>query len=567
MPITPLRAVVGGIVALLALALAAPAPAVAAPGEAPGVARVAAIFPLTTPETRTALISADDLAGYTAPTGALSRDLDAVIDTPAAIAIDPMILASIRVLGTDAPQSALDWLDRLSRATNETFALTYADSDITLGLQAGAPTVLGPTSFDFPIDPTKFAAAPTETPAATPTPTGTNAPDAVPVLPTTESLLAWDYTVPTIAWPVAGTVVGADLTTLAGSGYTTTILGSGNVTRVDTSKAVATVGDETTVSTDDALSTLFSATVSTQGVDDWTAKLTELQLAVDAQAATGDAAGASVVLAVDRATLLTATRLGATLNTIDALPSSDVVPFSNVLDTPAGAATLVDQPQTEARLAAARTLLATEASDASFATVAANPELITGERRLRTLTTMSTAWNSYPGGWTSALTLYAAESETLHNSVRVVRSSEITLFADRASLYITVTNELSQPVNVNISVAAPTPLLEIEQSPVTVAIEPDSQKRGAIPVQSLSNGTATVSISIASTVGVPIGSPTTVSINVYAGWETPITVALGVFVVGVFGFGIARLIVRRRRARRQPDGADDDVAASEEASE
>jgi len=149
----------------------------------------------------------------------------------------------------------------------------------------------------------------------------------------------------------------------------------------------------------------------------------------------------------------------------------------------------------------------------------------------------------------------------------VVRSSEITLFADRASLYITVTNELSQPVNVNISVAAPTPLLEIEQSPVTVAIEPDSQKRGAIPVQSLSNGTATVSISIASTVGVPIGSPTTVSINVYAGWETPITVALGVFVVGVFGFGIARLIVRRRRARRQPDGADDDVAASEEASE
>jgi hypothetical protein len=210
-------------------------------------------------------------------------------------------------------------------------------------------------------------------------------------------------------------------------------------------------------------------------------------------------------------------------------------------------------------------LLATEASDASFATVAVNPVLITGERRLRALATLSTAWNSYPGGWASALALYAAESETLHNSVRVVKSSEITLFADRASLYITVTNELNQPVNVNIFVTAPTPLLEIEQSPVTVTIEPDSQKRGAIPVQSLSNGTAIISISIASTVGAPIGGPTTVGINVYAGWETPITVALGVFVVGVFGFGIARLIVRRRRARRQP--VDEVASGSEEASE
>jgi hypothetical protein len=171
-----------------------------------------------------------------------------VIDTPAAIGIDPLILASIRVLGTDAPQSALDWLDRLSGATNETFALSYADSDITLGLQAGSPTVLAPTSFDFAIDPAKFAAAPTEsesdagTETESPSPTSTETPgDSPPVLPTTESLLAWDYTVSTIAWPVAGTVVGTDLATIAASGYTTTILGSGNVDRADSSKAMAMV--------------------------------------------------------------------------------------------------------------------------------------------------------------------------------------------------------------------------------------------------------------------------------------------------------------------------------------
>ena len=180
------------------------------------------------------------------------------------------------------------------------------------------------------------------------------------------------------------------------------------------------------------------------------------------------------------------------------------------------------------------------------------------------LATLSAAWTANPGGWVSDLALFATESVDLHNSVRVVRSSEITLFADRGSLYVTVTNELNQPVNVNINVSAPTPLLEIEQSPVPVTIEPESQKRGAIPVQSLSNGTAVISISIASNAGVAIGTQTTVGINVYAGWETPITVALAVFVVAVFGFGIARLILKRtaaRRARKEraAGGAPEDV--------
>jgi hypothetical protein len=212
---------------------------------------------------------------------------------------------------------------------------------------------------------------------------------------------------------------------------------------------------------------------------------------------------------------------------------------------------------------AAQKLLTTEASDAAFAAVAENPELITGERRARMLTAMSNAWYSYPGGWSGDLALFESESRALHDSVRVVRSSDITLLADRSSLYITVTNELNQPVNVNIVVTAPTPLLAIEEPSVPVTIEPLSQKRAAVPVQSLSNGAALISISISSPAGETIGTQTTVRINVYAGWETPITVALAVFVVGVFGFGIARLVVRRRRARRQP--VDEDAAVDESA--
>jgi len=565
-PTAPRAALVGGLVALLSLAMVTPGAANAAPGDPAGLARVATIFPLTTPETRTALIGAEALAGYTSPTGALTRDLDAVIDTPVAIGIDPMILASIRILGTAAPASALEWLDRLANATNETFSLTYADSDVTVGLQAGASSVIAPGSFDFAIDPTRFAAPPAETPTATPAPEPTEETEGVaPALPTTDSLLGWDFAVPSIVWPVADTVIGTDLTTMATSGFTTVVLNSGNLERADPSKAMTSLGNLSGVTTDDGLSQLFGDAIDATSMAEWDAASGRLNAAIDSSAASGGAEGATIVLAVDRTSLGSASRLRSTLAGIDLLPSSDVAPFTTVLGTAGAEATLTDRPQTPERVSAAQTLLTTEASDASFASVAENPELITGERRLRMLATMSTAWYSYPGGWTSALKLFDSESVALHESVRVVKSSDITIIADRASLYVTVTNELNQPVTVNIHVTAPTPLLEIEESSVPVTIEPLSQKRGAIPVQSLSNGTAVISISISSASDVTIGSPITVGVNVYAGWETPFTVALGALVVGIFGFGIARLIVRRRRARKEL--AAETTAASAESTE
>ena len=566
MPTAPRAALVGGLVALLSLAMVTPGAANAAPGDPAGLARVATIFPLTTPETRTALIGAEALAGYTSPTGALTRDLDAVIDTPVAIGIDPMILASIRILGTAAPASALEWLDRLANATNETFSLTYADSDVTVGLQAGASSVIAPGSFDFAIDPTRFAAPPAETPTATPAPEPTEETEGLaPAPPTTDSLLGWDFTVPSIVWPVADTVIGTDLTTMATSGFTTVVVNSGNLERADPSKAMTSLGNLSGVTTDDGLSQLFGDAIDATSMAEWDAASGRLNAAIDSSAASGGAEGATIVLAVDRTSLGSASRLRSTLAGIDLLPSSDVAPFTTVLGTAGAEATLTDRPQTPERVSAAQTLLTTEASDASFASVAENPELITGERRLRMLATMSTAWYSYPGGWTSALKLFDSESVALHESVRVVKSSDITIIADRASLYVTVTNELNQPVTVNIHVTAPTPLLEIEESSVPVTIEPLSQKRGAIPVQSLSNGTAVISISISSASDVTIGSPITVGVNVYAGWETPFTVALGALVVGIFGFGIARLIVRRRRARKEL--AAETTAASAESTE
>src|SRR5690554_15602 len=140
--------------ALLALALTTGgvlgAAATASAAEA-ATTRLALAVPLTVPPESTGLIPADRLESYTSPTGILTRTLDAVEGHTVTIGIDPMIIASIRILGNTAPDSALLWLDRLKNVNNETFALSYADSDLAALSQAGSTTVLAPTSFE--VDP------------------------------------------------------------------------------------------------------------------------------------------------------------------------------------------------------------------------------------------------------------------------------------------------------------------------------------------------------------------------------------------------------------------------------
>src|SRR5690606_8396680 len=70
------------------------------------------------------------------------------------MAIDPMILASIRSLGTSAPESATSWLTRLAEGRNESFALEWSDANPVLSLQAGREVLSAPV---VPVDPTLFS--------------------------------------------------------------------------------------------------------------------------------------------------------------------------------------------------------------------------------------------------------------------------------------------------------------------------------------------------------------------------------------------------------------------------
>lgn len=558
MPMKPLRALVSGVaIAVLctlgAATAASAAPSVSASSRAEPV-RIAIVMPMTVPDGGTGFISAGALAAYTSPTGVLTRQLDEVIGGSVAIGIDPMILASIRVLGSTAPPSAVEWLARLEGSSNATFALGYADSDVTAPLQADSRAVLEPQSLEYAIDPALFAPAPDATtgtstdaagPTAVPTPTATGSPIDAPPLPTTDSLLDFPYTLPGISWPVADTVTKRDLTRISTSGYTTTILDSTNVKRSDETSAVARISSSRVLVSDSAVSALMRETVASVASDAWLDSVSRLKRSITAQAG-----GSTVLVTLDRTNPSGFSRLADTVSQLSSMRNTQLVSLSGLGTEPQATATIINKAQSKGRLSAVSRLLGIERQDARFASIAEDPSLITGERRILLLSALSPAPNRHPGGFGTSVEAFETSSRKLHQSVRLVKSSEITLLADRASVYVAVRNDLDQPITVYVAMRPLSPLLRVEDSHVEVTVAPESQKNGQVPVQSLSNGEVELAVDLTSEIGVRVSPTTYVRINVQAGWEGPTTFVIGAAVVIIFGLGIYRNIIRRRRPVR-----------------
>ncbi|CAN5120048.1 hypothetical protein BH11ACT5_BH11ACT5_02230 [soil metagenome] len=515
--------------------------AVQAAGETP-VVKLAIAVPIVVPASADKFLDAQTLEQYTAAGGLLTRQLNAVIDRPVAIGIDPRIIASIRLLGSSAPASALTWLDRLETATNQTFALGYADADVTLQTQAGSAQVLQPETFDFAIDPSLFAAA---TGTETPAPTGAPADPTLPPLPTSDSITAWSYSLTGIAWPRDDTVVAADLTTIASSGFTTTILASGNVSRDATSGPASQVGGTGVVVSDAAVSGSLRAASGATTEAEWTTALADLSAALAAGARVQP--GSPVLLAtLDRT--MSVGRLATTLDVLAADPAVELIGFSEAMGTAPTDATVVEKPQSADRISRAGQMIQGEIAERAFATVASDPALITSSRRLELLTLLSSEWDADLAAWPEAADAFTTDSIALRNSVHLVESNNFLLIADSGQyLPVTVSNGLDQAVTVYITVRSRSSLLAIDEGILTLEIKPGTQGKVDVPVHSLSNGVVQVDVSLASTAGVAIGAPISSEVNVQAGWETPIVIGIAVLVVVVFGVGVVRTVLRRRK--------------------
>jgi murein biosynthesis integral membrane protein MurJ len=548
---------------------------------------VSVAMPITVPKTGDGVLDRSVLTSATAVDGTLTQQLDAAEDHNVAVAIDPRIIASIRLLGEDAPSSATAWLTRLESLRNETFALPYGDADVTGLRQAGANGILSPISLDQEVDPDHFPGATTPTPtptqepaspstaaSATATPTdgatagagdgtgdGSTTDDGTPTtLPTTDSLLDFPYSMDSVAWPSDGTVTAADLPALAKAGTKTTIVSSGNTSAgADTTiSASEQISGQHVLVSDQSMSSLLRSAATATNQQDWSSSVSELTATL-ATAARAGTAESPILLTLDREWPTNSARLSAALDAIEGTPWVAPTDLSTASSATAGSLSLTAGTNGDARIDQLQHLVAGEQDLTAFSSALDTPTELTAPARLNLLALSSNAWRSDPDGFATAVDARVASWANAVSKVSIVDSSSLTLLGDRSSLPISIRNSSTFPVTVRLSVQPSNSALRVVRNDIEVKIQPRSSTRTTVPVQSVANGKVNLTVSLASPTGVKVSDSATVELNVQAQWETVITAAAAVALVAIFGFGIFRSIRKRiRRRNGELDDEDDD---------
>lgn len=565
---------------------------------------VSVAMPITLPATADGVIGASDLAAATSVDGTLTQQLDAAVDHNVAVGVDPRIIASIRLLGENAPSSARTWLDRLEGLRNETFALSYADADVTGLRQAGADGIPGVISLDQAVEEQNFPGAgtptatptatgtatatptasagaiPDETPGTTPTPTDdttVGAPDdgaqdgtgqdgtgqdqaagTTPTLPTTASLLDFPYALDGVAWPVEDTLTTDDLPALAKAGVDTTIVASGNTSAgADTTVAASErIGDQKVLVADQGMSALLREAATATDQRDHDTAMAELTATLAAAARSGSAQS-PVLLTLGREWPTDSTMLSSALDALEDTPWVAPSDLSTAAKATAGSLTLAPADDGSERLDRLRRLVESERGLTAFASAVDDPATVTAPARLRLLALASNAWRDDPDALTTAVDKQVRTWTQTTDQVSIPDSSSLTLLGDRTSLPVSVRNRTDYPITVLLNVRPSSSALQVVRNDVEVKLQPQSSARTTIPVRSVANGKVSLTMSLTTPTGVTVSQPTTVELNVQAQWETVITAVAAIGLVALFGFGIVRSI-RKRNRRRNGDLDDED---------
>ncbi len=511
--------------------------------------QITVLVPITATPKDGALLTSDELTALTAPDGALTAQLDGVAGTSAVLAIDPLIPAAIRVLGTAAPTSALTWLTRLESLANERFALQPGDADATVQARAELPTLLQPLTLDSYLDPANFAptsstAAPTPSASASPSPSPT---PSEPELPTDEELTAIAGATGGILWPL-GDVQTADLSTFDTylAADATTVLPSTSLAA--TASALIDVDGHRVMAADAAASASFSDAAAT--LDD-ASRENEITAGI---AQLTYAAGTSLLVGLDRDETRTADSLRETIlsTSVVAQPTTmqDLRTESPALSTIVGEAG-------DHRATALSGLLSDESRLTEFASILDDPDVLLSPERLSILRLIGVGTAS---NFPAAVTSHRMATVATLNAVGVQQPSPIQLFTSAAPLPVWVRNDLPWPVNVILDSRPSDARLDVRPR-TEVTAQPASNTRVKVPVEArVGSGELDVHFALTSPTGVHIGEDQTASVTVRAEWESIGLIILGGVIAILLVLGVIRTVVRRRKARESDAAAETPVA-------
>ncbi|RWZ67870.1 hypothetical protein ELQ92_00950 [Labedella populi] len=539
---------------------------VAAEASPTGSIGLSIVMPVTTPTEQDGLIGAESLSTYTAPGGVLTRQLDGVVGRDVTLAVDPMIIASIRALGQAAPASATEWLDRLATIPNDMFPLQYADADGALQAAAGLETLLQPTSLEFGVPTDYSAIAPTPTATAeapeTPPADGEPAEDPQGARPTLDELLTWEWTTDDLLWPTEGTVSADAFETFARSGVTETIVTTDNLE--DTAVgAAALVGDKRVLVSDDAISTALRAATTAATTTDSTDAIAELTAELAVTARESGATGRTVLATLDRGWPPTSAGLGEALDAAFALPMVEPVSLAQVRGEERTETTIAGFESDGARTSAAKLLVDREKQLETFSSVLTDPELLTGRERAQILALLAVDWHDTPDEWTEALVAHNQQTTDLLGSVSILNPSDVLLVGNESAIPFGVRNDSPYDIAVEVT-AVPSNIRLDVGAPQTIEVSAQSRQTVRVPVKAqLGNGDVSLTVTLASLSGERIGPPVTATVAVRADWEGIGAVIAVLLVVAMLVAGIIRTVLRRRE--RRSEKAAKTVAADDDA--
>lgn len=522
--------------------------AVVVPGDA--ATPIAVILPVTAAPATDGLLSAAELTALTDVDGDLTALLDAAEGTSAVLAVDPAIAAAIRVLGSDAPESASAWLERLLTLPNERVALQFGDADVAVQVAAGRTSPLSPTSLAAYVDPAGLAE-----PTAEPTPTPSETPDASPALPPMEELMDVAPSGPAIYSPAPDGVTAEVATVLSGEEDAPATLAWSD--RTAPGAAGATVAAAARV---DAASVLvvdagISAAASTAALEDEVLLRAAPVAAITALTALAaeDADGAPLLVMLDRGTERSRLALHAGLSAVLDAPGAVAATLTEIAGADAQPVTLTAAGTADDRIAAYDRLRQGESDVDAFASILEDPAMLTGPQRASLLQLLAVSWTTEPGRWSIAVNdAYADTAQTL-DSVGILPPSSIQLLSSETPLPFWIRNDLPFPVDV-VLFATPDDLRLEVQRMTPVEASPSSNTRVQVPVQArVGSGELTIDLQLRSPTGVAIGDRQSADVHVRAEWEAFGIVGLALIVGGLLVVGVVRTIRRRVRARRTAD--------------
>ncbi|WP_432537203.1 DUF6049 family protein [Kineococcus arenarius] len=195
-----------------------------------------------------------------------------------------------------------------------------------------------------------------------------------------------------------------------------------------------------------------------------------------------------------------------------------------------------------------------------------------GAAQRSALMLLATSWRGHPLDLRAGRRELEEDVAALLSAVHVLPGSVLNLAATRTELPVTVVNELSAPVRVELVLRPRSPRVQLTQVPVQT-VPAHGQLRVGVPVRALANGSVVVEARLRTPDGLQLGEAVELDVNVRADLEGWLTGLVGGGAAALLATGLVRAVRRgRRRVDAAPhadvddgadDGADDGGAAGQ----